>query len=152
MCMCQCCGSKRNCCAPIVPVTEKAKTMNTGLAIIVACHFVVLFIKMYLMGIFSGFSDLIALIVLIVGLVRYDYCLVITYIVINLFETFSLIVVLGYYLQTDMGKNAPHAQHKEEEQGVSGKNDHHGKSSKSGIHIVFRGLFDKILQLKYSFY
>jgi hypothetical protein len=108
MCLCTC-GSKRNCCGPIVPVTSKAKTMNTGLAIIVACHVVVLFIKMYLMGFFSGLSDLTAIIVLIIGLVRYDYCLVITYIVMNLFETFSLIVVLGFYLQTDFGKNAPKA-------------------------------------------
>jgi len=29
------------------------------------------------------------------------------YIVANLFEIFALIVVLGYYLQTDMGKNVP---------------------------------------------
>lgn len=72
--------------------------MNTGLAVIVGCHFAVFFIKAYLMGLFSGFSDLIAIIVLIVGLVRYDYCLIITYVVINLFETFSLVVVLGYYL------------------------------------------------------
>lgn len=98
MCRCVCCGSKRDCCAPIVPVTDKAKTMNTGLAVIVALHFAVLVIKVYLMGIFSGLSDLIAIIVLIVGLVRYDYCLIISYVVINLFETFSLIVVLGYYL------------------------------------------------------
>ena len=29
------------------------------------------------------------------------------YIVLNLAEVFALIVVLGYYLQTDMGKNVP---------------------------------------------
>lgn len=150
--MCKCCGN-RNCCAPIIPVTGKAKTMNTGLAVILACHFVVLFIKVYLMGIFSGLSDLTAIVVLIVGLVRYDFCLVITYIVINLVELFSLIVVLGFYLQTDMGKNAPGAKKEGEEQQKIGKNSiGHSKSSKSGIHIVFRGLFDKILQMKYSFY
>lgn len=150
MCMCKCCGN-RNCCAPIVPVTDKAKTMNTGLAVILACHFVVLFIKVYMMGIFSGLSDLAAIVVLIVGLVRYDYCLVITYIVINLVELFSLIVVLGFYLQTDMGKNAPGAKKEGEEQHNMGKSSK-GKSSKSGIHLVFRGLFDTILKLKYSFY
>jgi hypothetical protein len=115
MCKCICFDSKRDCCAPIVPVTNKAKTMNTGLAVIVGLHVAVLFIKVYLMGLFSGLSDLVAIIILIVGLVRYDYCLIITYVVINLFETFSLIVVLGYYLQTDMGKNSPHAVSTEEE-------------------------------------
>ena len=114
MCLCNCCGNKRNCCAPVVPVTDKAKTMNTGLAVIVALHVVVLVIKSYLMGFFSATSDLVAIVILILGLIRYDYCLVITYILINLFETFSLIVVLGYYLQTDMGKNAPSAKKPED--------------------------------------
>ena len=99
-----------------MPVTGKAKTMNTGLGVILACHAVVLVIKIYLMGAFSGFSDLLAIIILIVGLVRYDFCLVITYVVINLFEVFSLIVVLGYYLQTDMGKNSPSAIKKKDEE------------------------------------
>jgi len=106
MCLCTC-GGKRNCCAPIVPETEKAKTMQIGLWVIMGCHFIILFIKSYLMGIFSGLSDLAAIVILIIALIRYDYCLVTTYIVINLFEVFSLIVVLGYYLQTDMGKNVP---------------------------------------------
>jgi len=90
--------------------------MNTGLWVIVACHFVVVGIKAYLMGLFSAVSDLAAIVVLIVGLVRYDYCLVITYLVVNLFEVFSLIVVLGYYLQTDMGKNVPKSPSSAEEE------------------------------------
>ena len=60
------------------------------------------------MGIFSGFSDLLAIIILCIAIVRFDYCFIMFYIVINLFELFALIVVLGYYLQTDMGKNVPH--------------------------------------------
>lgn len=106
MCVCTC-GGKRNCCAPIVPPTDKAKTMAIGLWIIVGCHCIILFIKCYLMGFFSGLSDMGAIVVLVIAIVRYDYCLTITYMVINLFEVFSLIVVLGYYLQTDMGKNVP---------------------------------------------
>jgi len=58
-----------------------------------------------------------------------------------------------------MGKNSPSAiKSREEEQNEGkesvGKNqDHkHGKSSTSGIHVLFRGIFDKILNLKYSFY
>jgi hypothetical protein len=82
--------------------------MRTGLFVIGGCHLIVLFIKCYLMGIFAGLSDLAGLIILLLAIIRYDYCLTITYIVLNLFEVFSLIVVLGYYLQTDMGKNVPH--------------------------------------------
>ena len=58
------------------------------------------------MGVMSGFSDLLAIIILIVAIVRFDYCFIMFYIVISLFEIFALVVVLGYYIQTDFGKNA----------------------------------------------
>jgi hypothetical protein len=106
MCLCKC-GGKRDCCGPIVPPTNRAKQLRTALFVIGGCHLIVLFIKCYLMGIFAGLSDLVGLIILLLAIIRFDYCLVIAYIVLNLFETFSLIVVLGYYLQTDMGKNVP---------------------------------------------
>lgn len=48
-----------------------------------------------------------AVIILWVALARYDYCLIMLYIVLNLVEVFSIIVILGYYLQTDMGQNVP---------------------------------------------
>jgi len=50
------------------------------------------------MGFFSGVTDLAAIIILFVALCRYDYCQLMLYIVLNLFEVFALIVVLGYYL------------------------------------------------------
>ena len=78
---------------------------------------------MYLMGWFSGLTDLFAIVILVVSLIRYDYCLVITYLVVNLFETFSLIVVLGYYLQTDMGKNVPKQPGQEENNEEEGKEE-----------------------------
>jgi len=62
---------------------------------------------MLYMGLFSGLTDLFAIIILSVALARYDYCMIMIYIVTNLFEVFTLVVVLGYYLQTDMGKNYP---------------------------------------------
>jgi hypothetical protein len=109
-----------------------------------------------MMGIFSGITDLAAIIVLIIAIVRLDFCLAMTYVIISLFEIFSLVIVLGYYLQTDFGKNAP-------SQGGSGEesiksNPHqavhsrHNQGHKSKINILFRGLFDSILKLKYSFY
>jgi hypothetical protein len=60
------------------------------------------------MGLMSGLSDLLAITILIVAIFRFDYCFIMFYIVINLFEIFALVVVLGYYIQTDFGKNAPH--------------------------------------------
>ena len=106
MCMCTCCGG-RDCCAPIIPQTTKAKNYRVALLVITILHVVLLCVKVYFMGLMSGLSDLLAITILIVALVRFDYCFVMFYIVINLFETFALIVVLGYYLQTDMGKNVP---------------------------------------------
>jgi hypothetical protein len=61
-------------------------------------HFIVWAVKCYYMGFFSGLTDLGAAIVLIVAIVRFDYCLIMVYIVLNLIEVFALIVVLGYYL------------------------------------------------------
>ena len=105
-CGAECCGG-RDCCAPIIPPSGKAKNWRIGLWIVLVLHVIVLGLKMYLMGIFSGLTDLFAITILAVALVRYDYCQLMIYIVANLFEVFALIVVLGYYLQTDMGKNVP---------------------------------------------
>lgn len=122
-------------------------------------HFVVLVLKCYLMGLFAGLTDLFALIILLLAQIRFDYCLLMVYIVTNLFETFSLIVVLGYYLQTDMGKNVP-KQKEEEEKPDEGsakahnmsKISHHHHGKHDGITVVFRGLFDNFLQFRYKFY
>lgn len=131
-----------------MPQTDKAKCWAIVVIMVIVFHFIVFLIKASLMGVFSGLSDLVAAIVLIVAVIRYDFCLAMAYIVICLFEVFSLVIVLGYYLQTDMGKNAPSPAEGVEEEN-SGKK---GKASKSGVHILLRGLFDKILRLKYSFY
>jgi len=109
MCLCKC-GGKRDCCAPIVPPNERAKNLRTGLIVIGGLHVIVLVIKVFLMGVFSALSDLVGLILLLLAIIRYDYCLTISYVALNLFEIFSLVVVLGYYLQTDMGKNVPGSQ------------------------------------------
>jgi len=72
------------------------------------------------MGLMSGLSDLLAIIILIVAIVRFDYCFIMFYIVISLFEIFALIVVLGYYIQTDFGKNAPHRPSEVDDTGDDG--------------------------------
>jgi len=135
--------------------------MRTALFVIGGCHIIVLFIKCYLMGIFAGLSDLVGLILLLLAIIRYDYCLTISYIVLNLFEVFSLIVVLGYYLQTDMGKNVPqskspekheHEDKEQQEHSIMRSHQAKGKANRGDIHFMLRGLFDKILSMKYSFY
>ena len=107
MCNCKC---DRDCTAPIVPANEKAKNWRTALYFVAAAHILLLCVKIYFMGVFSGITDLAAIIILFVALCRFDYCQLMLYIVLNLFEVFALIVVLGYYLQTDMGKNTPSAE------------------------------------------
>jgi hypothetical protein len=105
--MCCCNDGGRECCSPIIPPSGKAKNWRIGLWIIVALHCIVLGLKMYLMGVFSALTDLFAITILVIAIVRFDYCQIMIYIVANLFEIFALVVVLGYYLQTDMGKNVP---------------------------------------------
>ena len=112
MCCSACCGGddesgRSSCCSPIIPLNDKAKCWNTTLIVIIILHFIVLGVKGYFLGIFSIITDLAAVIILWVAVCRYDYCLLMLYIVLNLFEVFALIVVLGYYLQTDMGQNVP---------------------------------------------
>jgi hypothetical protein len=46
----------------------------------------------------SIITDVAAFIILWIAIARYDYCLAITYVILNLVEVFALIVVLGYYL------------------------------------------------------
>ena len=128
-----------------------------ALVVIVILHFLVVGIKVFYMGLFSGLTDLAAAIILIVGIVRFDYCLLISYIVLNLFEVFALIVVLGYYLQTDMGKNAPDNQEKNEDKGEDSQENKSKSHSirtkgKASVIIMFRTIFDKFLKLKYTFY
>jgi hypothetical protein len=85
-------------------------------------------VKLYFLGILSGIVDLAALIILWIALARYDYCQLMVYIVCNLFETFALIVVLGYYLQTDMGTNVPKgdgSQDSDDDKDANGQK-HHG--------------------------
>jgi len=94
-------------CGPIIPVNEKAYNFRIGLIIIICLHFACFVVKAWFLGFFSALTDIIAIVVLILAIIRFDYCQLMVYIVLNLSEVFALIVVLGYYLQTDMGKNAP---------------------------------------------
>jgi hypothetical protein len=55
-------------------------------------------IKIIYLGFLSIITDAAAFIILWIAVVRYDYCLAITYVILNLVEVFALIVVLGYYL------------------------------------------------------
>ena len=83
------------------------------------------------------------------------------YIVCNLFEVFTLIVVLGYYLQTDMGKNVPKKKGEEEkpsedkdqdESTGGGKKKKHGLVGTDSVHVMFRDVFTTFLEWKYDFY
>ena len=104
---CKCGDSDRGCCEPIIPPSDKAKCWRIVLIVILVLQFCLIGVKMYFLGIFSVVIDVAAVIILWVAIARYDYCLIMLYIVLNLVEVFSIIVILGYYLQTDMGQNVP---------------------------------------------
>lgn len=74
---------------------------------IICAHFLVAIVKIYFLGVFSAIFDVAGFVILWVAIARYDYCLAIVFAVLNLFEVFSLIVILGFYLQTNLGKNVP---------------------------------------------
>jgi hypothetical protein len=100
---------RRSCCDPIIPIekTETAKCWRTVLMVLICFHFFVVLVKIVFLGILSALTDLFGFVILLLAIIRVDYCLTIVFSVMQLFEIFSLIVVLGYFLQSDMGRNVP---------------------------------------------
>lgn len=95
---CKCGDSDRGCCEPIIPPNDKAYCWRVTLIVILFLQFCLIGVKAYFLGIFSVIIDVAAVAILWVALARYDYCLIMLYIVLNLVEVFSIIVILGYYL------------------------------------------------------
>ena len=62
---------------------------------------------MVVIGVLSGISDLLSCVILWCGLCRFDYCNMIIYVILVIFDAFQLIVVLGYYFQTQHGQKLP---------------------------------------------
>ena len=91
----------------LVPPNQKARDLKSTLEIILGVHFFVAIVKMVVIGIFSGLSDIFSCIILWCGLCRFDYCNMLIYIVLTLFDAFQLLVILGYYFQTERGKKLP---------------------------------------------
>lgn len=106
---CRCGDSDRGCCEPIIPPNDKAKCWRIVLIVILVLHFIIIGVKIYFLGILSIIIDVAAVIILWIAIARYDYCQIMVYIVLNLVEAFSIVVILGYYLQTDMGQNVPNS-------------------------------------------
>ena len=75
----------------------KAKNYRVALWVLVGVHLAVSIVKMVYMGWFSGLADLVAITVLVIAIVRFDYCQLMIYIVLNLAEAVALIIVLGFY-------------------------------------------------------
>ena len=96
--------------------------------VIVVLQICLIGVKAYFLGIFSIIIDVAAVAVLWVAIARYDYCLIMLYIVLNLIEVFSIVVILGYYLQTDMGQNVPKSD------GDNGPEDPAGDDNATGKH------------------
>lgn len=158
MCCCNCCGGGRDCCAPIIPPSEKALSWRNGLWVIFGLHLVVTVLKIVYMGLFSGLTDIFSLVILSIALVRFDYCQIMLYIVVNLFQVFTILVVLGYYLQTDMGKNVPKKKGEKDEDKPKPKDDEDDTRNGSKKHnsvdslVLFRDIFTTFLQYEYDFY
>ena len=164
--MCKGCGcGQRECCAPIIPPSEKAQGWRIGLIVLLVLQIIVAGVKIYFMGFGSGITDIAACVILVMAIVRYDYCHCMIYIIIALFEIFALIVVLGYYLQTDCGQNVPKKPGEADDKGGDGgeggengqkkhsmKSLHKSSSKRPPIIVMFRNLFDQLLRMKYSFY
>ena len=100
-CCCVCCGGEdtgRSCVDPIIPTTDKAKNWNIGMIVLLGLVAAVTIVKAYFLGLFSILIDVIAFLILWVAICRYDYCLLMLFIILNLVEVFTIVVILGYYL------------------------------------------------------
>ena len=81
----------------LVPPNQKARDLKSNLEIILGVHFFVAIVKMVIIGVLSGISDLLSCIVLWCGLCRFDYCNMIIYVILVIFDAFQLLVILGFY-------------------------------------------------------
>ena len=72
----------------LVPPNQKARDLKSALQIILGTHAFVAIIKMIFIGIFSGIGDIFSCLVLWCGIYRYDYCQMMTYIILTLFDLF----------------------------------------------------------------
>ena len=86
------------CCDPIIPLNDKAKCWRITLIVILVLQIIVIGIKMYFIGYLTAVIDVAAVIILWIALARYDYFLIMVYIVLTLIELFSISVITGYYL------------------------------------------------------
>lgn len=91
----------------LVPPNQKARDLKSNLEIILGVHFFVAIVKMVIIGVFSGLSDILSCLVLWCGLCRFDYCNMIIYVILVMFDCFQLLIVLGYYFQTSQGQRLP---------------------------------------------
>ena len=66
----------------------KSKGLKNTFEIILGFHFFVAIVKMIVIGIFSGLSDLFSCVILWCGLCRFDYCNMLIYIILTLFDAF----------------------------------------------------------------
>jgi len=85
----------------LVPPNQKARDLKSTLEIILGVHFFVAILKMVIIGILSGISDLLSCLILWCGLCRFDYCNMIIYVILVLFDAFQLVIILGFYFQTE---------------------------------------------------
>lgn len=90
MCKCTCCGG-RNLCGPVIKPNNSAENYRIGLIVIVCLHFAVFVVKSIFTGIFSGITDLVAITFLIIAIIRFDFCQLMCYIVLNLLNVFRLL-------------------------------------------------------------
>ena len=72
----------------LVPPNQKARDRKTTLEIILGVHFFVAILKMVIIGIFSGISDLFSCLILWCGLCRFDYCNMLIYLILVIFDMF----------------------------------------------------------------
>ena len=91
----------------LVPPNQKARDLKSTLEIILGIHFFVAIVKMVVLGIGAGLSDLLSCLILWCGLCKFDYCNCLIYLILVLFDLFQLLIVLGFYFQTDKGKRLP---------------------------------------------
>lgn len=148
MCCECCCGTDRCCLDPIIPVQKSwyALAWRYTLLAIAVVHFIVIIVKMSYLGVTSALTDLVSLTVLIIAILRVDYCLAITFAVLNLFEIFAIGIILGYFLQTNLGQNVPGKNKEDLDDDKSVGNHHNSLMQSHATHktpvVYWHGLFD----------
>ena len=81
---------------PIVSLTEKGEKLKSRMQGLLFVHVLLAVTKMFILNPFSSVGDFISCMILFCGVSQHNFCYVLMYMIMSLFDVFSLGTTIGY--------------------------------------------------------